>query len=51
MYLTIEVTISCHKSPEEDVVELDVAVVGLVLDGALHEEDELALVGDVHGEV
>ena len=34
--------------PEENVVELDVAVIGLVLAGPLHEVDELFLAVDVH---
>ena len=38
----------CCKIPQQDVVELDVAVVGLVLAGPLHEVDELFLVADVH---
>ena len=37
-----------QKIPEQDVVELDVAVVGLVLAGPLHEVDELFLAVDVH---
>ena len=36
------------KLPEQDVVELDVAVIGLVLAGPLHEVDELFLAADVH---
>ena len=36
--------------PEENVVELDVAVIGLVLAGSLHEVDELGLAVDVHGD-
>ena len=38
------------KAPEQDVVELDVAVVGLVLAGPLHEVDELFLAVDVHAD-
>ena len=37
------------KLPEQDVVKLDVAVIGLVLAGPLHEVDELFLAVDVHG--
>ena len=36
------------KLPEQDVVKLDVAVIGLVLAGPLHEVDELFLAVDVH---
>ena len=38
------------KLPEQDVVELDVAVIGLVLAGPLHEVDELFLAVDVHAD-
>ena len=40
----------CCKIPQQDVVELDVAVVGLVLAGPLHEVDELFLAVDVHAD-
>ena len=39
-----------EAKPEENVVELDVAVIGLVLAGSLHEVDELGLAVDVHGD-
>ena len=39
-----------EAKPEENVVELDVAVIGLVLAGPLHEVDELGLAVDVHGD-
>ena len=34
--------------PEEDVVELNIAVIASVLAGTLHEEDELILSFDIH---
>ena len=40
----------CWKIPQQDIVELDVAVIGLVLAGPLHEVDELGLAVDVHGD-
>ena len=49
LYLPVKVGICGDKSPEENVVELDVAVVGLVLHRALHPVDELVLARDVHG--
>ena len=39
-----------EAKPEKNVVELDVAVIGLVLAGSLHEVDELGLAVDVHGD-
>merc|ERR1719206_1656602 len=50
-HLPVKVSICGDKSSEENVVELDVAVVGLVLHRALHPVDELVLARDVHGEV
>ena len=34
--------------PEEDVVELDVAIIGSILACSLHEVDKLVLRSDVH---
>jgi len=47
-HLPVKVAIRTDKGPEQDVVELDVAVVGLVLAGPLHEVDELFLAVDIH---
>ena len=37
------------RAPEQNVVELDIAVIGLILASPLHEVDELGLAVDVHG--
>jgi len=47
-HLAVVVDIGLGKSPEENVVELDVGVVDSVLDRALHEEDKLILVANIH---
>ena len=39
-----------QRAPEQNVVELDIAVIGLILASPLHEVDELGLAVDVHGD-
>ena len=48
LHLAVKVAVCGHESPEQDVVELDVAVVLLVLHRPLHEVDEFILARDVH---
>ena len=48
-YPNLKISSLQKRAPEQNVVELDIAVIGLILASPLHEVDELGLAVDVHG--